>query len=447
MKKPFILIFLLAVFSCGVEVTTESSTNEREIIDLSESSDILTLNQIELDIFFFEARNISRFFGLKDGQEIEVPTTLDLNFEVGENSYGFFSNINRVIQLNGKYDLIEGTVTKFLRDQSIDIDGTTFNLIGFEETTNGDFLLFDKENLDFIQLEEGFDINESTPIYLLDNKLYYVKSIPGSISDIKYIDLDNINAPPVLHHSSEFLTSFLINSQKDFLIRLAGNLGTRYLYRETNVELESESGSEPLGFRFVGLDGKFYGQHFINNANRPVKGFHSIDVNSDFAVHNEIFSFDTNDYPNFSNMGEADIVIPNPLRNTDIIISQTPIGLYFYEFSTNPVEVIPVDIELTISSFPYADYLSNEFFIVRDTYPASSDRRLRKFDFENYTSQAEVNLGNSDNGILIHQNNGSIFGLSTQNGGNSKLFEIKMDNSIEEFEMSNRISGYFSVIQ
>ena len=452
MKKSFVLILVLTVFSCDVEVTTQetSTTDEREIIDLSESSDILTLNKVDLDILFFGARNISSFLGLKDGEEIKVPVTLDFDFELQEDSYGFYSNINSVYYLNEKYDLIEGSVTKFLRNQNVVKGGTTFNIIGFEETTEGEYLIFDKENLDFIGLEEGFHIDALSPIQLLDNRLYYIKRIPErSISDIKYIDLSNINAPPILQHSSEFpVSSFLINSEMDFFIRLAGTLGTRFLSNGNNVEQEPEDGSEPLLYHFVGLDGKFYAQYYTPTLNTFLRGFHSIDVNLDSVVQTEVLFYDSSNFSNYS-LGQSEIVIPNPMRNTNLIISQSlgPTTLYLYEFSTNPGEITSIDIEITISSFPYVDYYNSDYFIIRDTYASSSERRLRKFDFQNYSSQAEVSLGDSDNGILFSHNDGSIYCLNTQHGQNARLLQIRSDNTIVEVELSYPVRGLFSVIE
>lgn len=451
MKKSYFLILALFVFSCSVEVTTEetSTTDERETIDLSKSSDILTLNKLDLDILFFGASNISSFLGIKDGEEIKVPVTLDFDFELQEDSYGYYSNIKNVYYLNEKYDLIEGSVTKFLNNQSIVKGGTTFNIIGFRETTEGEYLILDKENLDFKELEEGFDINPLWPIQLIGNKLYYIKNIQGGAqSDIKYMDLNNIAAPPVLHHSSEYISSFLINAEMDFFIRLGGTLGTRFLSNGNSVEQEPEHGSEPLLNHFVGLDGKFYAQYYTPTVNTFLRGFHTIDVNLESVLQTEVLFYDSNSFSNFY-LGKSEIVIPNPLRNTNLIISQSlgPTTLYLYEFSTNPGEISAVDIEITISSFPYVDYYNNDYFIIRDTYASSSERRLRKFDFQNYNSQAEVSLGDSDNGILFNHNNGSIYCLKTQHGQNARLLEIRSDNTIKEVELSYPVRGLFSVIE
>ena len=432
-----------SLISCVTE-SEFSDLPELNVIDVSTSSDILILENTQVDIFFYNSLN-SRFFGIKDNQELEIPVSLDLEFDIPKDSYGFNAHVEKLIQVNDRYDLVKGSVVKFIETQNFVRNDTIFRIQGFNKESNGDFLLFDKQTYNFIDLEEGFWINDFVynPIQVINDKLFYIKNISWNTADeIKFIDLNNLSSEPQLFYSSEHIISFIINSQMDLHFRSGIGLINRYVSHQTGQEIEFFDVDNPLKLHFIGLDGEFYAQSFFGSLEQPAKGFYSIDIQGNFVDASEIFFFNSNDYPSISFLGDSDIVIPNTLRNNNLIIG-TNTGMYIYELFTDIVSINPIDIEY--NSLDYVGYYENEFLILIDFFSSEGDYRLRKFSFSNFNTLTEINLGQSNYGIIINPSNGSTYSLAQQNEV-LKFVEIKSDNTITELELTNELYGYFSAI-
>lgn len=449
MKKLILILIISIFFSCVVEENESSVPPEPETVEIEIPSDNLELEHISLDVYFYNTSNNNRFLGINNNVEVEIPVSLNSDFDIPEDTYGFNAYAETLIQVNNRYDLIKGTVTKFFNPQNIVRNDTIFSIQGFSEQTNGEYLLFDKQTFDFIELEEGFYISNQiyNPIQVIDNKMYYIKNIPSNpMSEIKYIDLENIDATPQSLHTSEHIVWFLINQQMDLYIRAGSSFQNKYIYNSTGQELEFFDANNPLKSHFVSIDGDFYAQNYHATLEQLVKGFYSLEIQENNVIGTEIFSFDGDDYPGISYLGDSDIVIPNYSRNNDLIIgTNTGVGsMYIYELNTSLDNINQLDINL--NSIGYVNYYQDDFFVLTDFFNSSSNYRLRKFDLTNFSTLAEFDLGQSENGIIINHNNGSIFSLKTE-GDTVKFIELKIDNTITEIDLSINQYGYFSIIE
>nr|WP_321222441.1 hypothetical protein [uncultured Psychroserpens sp.] len=448
MKKLALFSFTMLFLSCVVEEDTSSLPPEPETVDINLTTNVLTLEHEQLDVFFYTTNSNNRFIGINNNLETELTASLDSEFEIPEDSFGFNAYAESLIQVNDRYDLIKGSVTKFLNTQNIVRNDTIFAIQGFSEQTQSEYLLFDKQTFKFKELEEGFFIANSlyNPIQVIDNKMYYIKNIPSDdLSYINYIDLENPNAPPQTLHASEHIVWFLINQQMDLYIRAGSSFSNTYIpHASTGLELTFFDADNPLKSHFISIDGQIYAQNYLATAEQLVKGIYALQIEDDTVTGTEIFSFNNDNYPGISYLGDSDFVIPNTSRNNDLIIS-TNTGLssmYIYELDVNLGTINPLDIN--INGVGYINYYQNNFFVLSDFFSSSSNYRLRKFDLSNLSTLVEINLGQSINGIIIN-NNGSIFGLKNE-GGDTKLVEIKSNNTIVEIDVSNDLYGYFSII-
>jgi hypothetical protein len=441
MKKLIILLFLT---SCKISDDIDLYSNATEIVT---SSDILSLENNETEVFFFDTID-GKFIGIKNNQQIEVPVSLDLDFDVIEDSYGYRAKINKLIQINDRYDLVEGTVDKFLNSQGLIRNDTLYNIQGFLERTKGNYLLFDKQKFNFIELEDGFYINNfvENPIQVMNEKFFYLKKGQNGYKDeIKYLDLNDLSIEPQTFYSFEDIRSFIINHKMDLIFN--SKEGNRYISNETGKEFFVDN--DLLNSFFIGIDKKFYAsQSYSLTFDSPLRAIYNIDIKGNSVVQTENFYFDSNNYPEISFLGYSDIVIPN--YNNNIIISKNngTGSIYFYEFYPEINTINPLDI--VINGVDYVDYYNNDFLIITDHYN-SSNIRLRKIDFSNLSSTIEIDLGPSENGIILNKSNGSIFGLSTKldlstKSQISKLIEIKKNNTITEIELTNPLHSYFSII-
>lgn len=449
MKKLILIHVIFLIISCVVEVNESSEPPEPETVETDIPSDNLELEHIPIDVYFYNTSNNNRFIGINNNQEIEIPVSLNSEFDIPEDTYGFNAYAETLLQINNRYDLIKGTVTKFLNPQNIIRNDTVFSIQGFSQQTNGEYLLFDKQTFDFIELEEGFYIANQiyNPVQVIDNKMYYIKNIPSNpMSEVKYIDLENIDATPQSLHTSEHIVWFLINQQMDLYIRAGSSFQNKYIYNSTGQELEFFETNNPLKSHFIGVDGNFYAQNYFANLEQWVKGFYSLDIQENTVIGTEIFSFDDDDYPGISFLGDSDIVIPNSSRNNNLIIgTNTGVGsMYIYELNTSLGSINPLNINL--NGIGYVNYYQNDFFVLTDFFNSSNNYRLRKFNLSNFSTLAEFDLGQSENGIIINYNNGSIFSLKTE-GNTVKFIEIKIDNTVTEIDLTYNQYGYFSIIE
>lgn len=448
MKKLTFVIITLLFTSCIVEENESSTPPEPETIEIDISSDLLFLEHNQLDVFFFNTGSNNRFNGINDGVEVEISTSLNSEFDIPEDTYGYNSFAETLIQVNDRYDLIKGTVTKFLNPQNITRNDTIYAIQGFNEQTTGEYLLFDKQTFNFIELEEGFFIANLlyNPIQVIENKLYYIKNIPSNVmSEIKYLDLENIDAQPQSLHTSEHIVWFLINQQMDLYIRAGASFGNKYIPHTTGQELEFFDLNNPLKSHFVSIDGSFYAQNYFASLEQIVKGFYSLNIQDSFVIGAEIFSFENDNYPGISFLGDSDVVIPNLSRNNDLIIgTNTGEGsMYIYELNTSLGSINPLDI--VINGIGYVNYYQESFFILTDFFNSSNNYRLRKFDLSNLSTLVEINLGPLQNGVILNKSNGSVFILKIE-GDASKLVELTTNNTIIELELTNNQYGYFSII-
>ena len=447
--KKLILIIIISIFiSCVVEENESSVPPEPETVEIDIPSDNLELEHIPLDVYFYNTSDNNRFIGINNNVEVEIPVSFNTEFDIPEDTYGFNAYAETLIQVNNRFDLIKGTVTKFLNPQNIVRNDTIFSIQGFSQQTNGEYLLFDKETFDFIELEEGFYITNQihNPIQVIDNKMYYIKNIPSNpMSEIKYIDLEDIDATPQSLHTSEHIVWFLINQQMDLYIRAGSSFQNKYIHNSTGQELDFFDANNPLKSHFVSIDGNFYAQNYLATLEQLVKGFYSLEIQQNNVIGTEIFSFDDDDYPGISYLGDSDIVIPNSSRNNDLVIgTNTGVGsMYIYELNTSLGSINPLNI--IINGTGYVNYYQNDFFVLTDFFNSSNNYRIRKFDLSNFSTLAEINLGQSENGIILNRNNGSIFSLKTE-GDVIKFFELKTDNTISEIELTYNQYGYFSII-
>jgi hypothetical protein len=449
MKKLILIPIISIFFSCVVEENESSIPPEPETVEIEIPSDNLELEHISLDVYFYNTSNNNRFLGINNNVEVVIPVSLNSDFDIPEDTYGFNAYAETLIQVNNRYDLIKGTVTKFLNPQNIVRNDTIFSTQGFSEQTNGEYLLFDKQTFNFIELEEGFYIANQlyNPIQVIDNKMYYIKNIPSNpMSEIKYIDLENIDATPQSLHTSEHIVWFLINQQMDLYIRAGSSFQNKYIHNSTGQELEFFDANNPLKSHFVGIDGNFYAQNYFANLEQWVKGFYSLDIQENTVIGTEIFSFNDDDYPGISFLGDSDIVIPNYSRNNNLIIgTNTGVNsMYIYELNTSLGSINQLDINL--NGLGYVNYYQDDFFVLTDFSNSSGNYRLRKFDLSNFTTLAEFDLGQSENGIIINNNNGSVFSLKTE-GDTVKFIELKIDNTVTEIDLTYNQYGYFSIIE
>jgi hypothetical protein len=118
--------------------------------------------------------------------------------------------------------------------------------------------------------------------------------------------------------------------------------------------------------------------------------------------------------------------------------------MYIYELNTSLGSINPLDI--IINGTGYVNYYQNDFFVLSDFFNSSNNYRLRKFDLSNLSTLAEINLGQSENGIILNYNNGSIFSLKRE-GDTVKFIELKIDNTVTEIELTYNQYGYFSIIE
>ena len=449
MKKLILIPIISIFFSCVVEENESSIPPEPETVEIEIPSDNLELEHISLDVYFYNTSNNNRFLGINNNVEVVIPVSLNSDFDIPEDTYGFNAYAETLIQVNNRYDLIKGTVTKFLNPQNIVRNDTIFSTQGFSEQTNGEYLLFDKQTFNFIELEEGFYIANQlyNPIQVIDNKMYYIKNIPSNpMSEIKYIDLENIDATPQSLHTSEHIVWFLINQQMDLYIRAGSSFQNKYIHNSTGQELEFFDANNPLKSHFVGIDGNFYAQNYFANLEQWVKGIYSLDIQENTVIGTEIFSFNDDDYPGISFLGDSDIVIPNYSRNNNLIIgTNTGVNsMYIYELNTSLGSINQLDINL--NGLGYVNYYQDDFFVLTDFSNSSGNYRLRKFDLSNFTTLAEFDLGQSENGIIINNNNGSVFSLKTE-GDTVKFIELKIDNTVTEIDLTYNQYGYFSIIE
>lgn len=444
--KILVLGLPLILFSCVTVIDEEYSSQPplNELIEIL--PDALTLDYQALDVIFFTTNNSNRYTGIKDGVEVELSVTLDTDVAIPENTYGFNSYAENVIPVNDRYDLIEGRISKFLYPQEVIRNGNLFSIEGFNEETSTAYLLFDKQTLTFKEMEEGFYILNTlkNPIQVIDNKMYYLKNNPQEVmSEIKYLDLDNIEATPTTVYTAENMVWFLINDQM-ILYTKASAAVDRYVDLSTGMELNYIPAAEPLKSHFVSIDGRFYAQNYINSSSQLVRGFYALDVQNTALEGTPVYSFNSNDYPGISYLGDSDIVVHNPIRNNDLVIGfNTGVGsMYIYEFNGGSGTIDPVN--LPINSPQHVDF-NDRVFTITDYDIASNNYQLRKIDLANFNTLSTLNLGQLQNGVIFNQSNGSVFSLKTQNNV-STLVELKNDNSITEIELINNQYGYFSII-
>jgi hypothetical protein len=444
--KIIALSLFLSLWSCVTVIDEEYSSQPpaNELIEITPES--LTLDYQPLDVFFFTTNNDNKFTGIKDGVEVELSVTLDTDVDIPANTYGFNAYAQQVIPVNDRFDLIQGRVTKILYPQEVVRNGSLFSIEGFNEQTSAEYLLFDKQTLTFREMEEGFYLSNTLrkPIQVIDNKMYYLINNPQEVmSKIKYLDLDNITAAPTTVYTAEYMVWFLINDQ--MILYTKGSASSdRFVDLSTGQEMSYAATTEPLKSHFVSIDGGFYAQNYITSSTQLVRGFQSLDVQNTAVVATPVYSFNSNDYPGISYLGDSDMVVPNPIRNNDLIIGvNTGVGsMYIYEFNGDLGTIDPVS--LPINSPQQVDF-NDRFFTITDYDIASNNYQLRKIDLSNLNTVATIDLGQLQNGVILNQNNRSIFSLKSENNV-STLVELKSDNSITEIALTNNQYGYFSVI-
>lgn len=443
----FLLLFIASIFtSCVVEKEENQNTNKQ--VEVIANSDILKLEYEIVDVFFHSTNFRDRFIGIKNNQELEIPVSLDLKFDIPKNSYGFRAGTGQLIQLNDRYDLIQGSVTKFLKSQNITRNDTIYAIKGFSEVTKGEYLLFDKQNLTFIELEDGFWTNMfvDKKVQVLDNKLYYIKKTPlNSTNEIRYIDLDDLTLSPQTLHTSSDIISFLINNQMDIYIESGIGIKDKYISHLNGQVLEFDEADYPLKLNFVGEDGKFYAQKHSLGLDRTAEGFYSIEIQNNQLIGSSIFSFNHNKYPGTLYLGNATRTIPNSVRKNNVIIDgNSGINtMNFYELNTATGNINRLNTTLDYTY--YTDYKAGDFFIIKDVPNKVVNYRLRKFAFSDLHLISEIYIGNIDNGIILNQNNSSVYSLKTNNKGSS-FIELKSDNSVNEIPLTTYHNGYFSII-
>lgn len=451
--KPYVNSFLwfsTALFFTSCVVVTEEEYSsvppDNDIFEVSPAD--LTLNYEPLDVFFFNTVNNNYYTGIKNGVEVQLTSILNTEVDIPEATYGFYTYAESVINVNARYDLIKGRMSKFLSPQEITIDGHPYSIEGFNEETSGEYLLFDKQTYEFIELEDGFTINNSlyNPIQVIDNKLYYLNlNAQGTMSEIKYLNLDNINASPTTVYTGEYILQFLINPEMEMYAR-SGSSNDKFVNLNTGNVREYTDLNNPLSSYFIGVDGGFYAQNHFGAISQPVRGFYSMVPQGATVISTPLFTFNSADYPGISYLGNSDIVVPNTMRDRDLIIStNTGVGsMYIYEFNSDLGTIDPVDVQL-IDPLTAA-YHDDQFLVMQDYDFANNSYRLRKIDLSNYNTAATILLGRLQNGVGINQNSGSIFSLRNENNV-STFIELNRNNSITEIELTSDQYGYFSVIQ
>lgn len=449
MKNGYFFLISLLVLSCSSEQIVRES--QPEFVTIENMEERLSLEYFDVDVFFYNSiPGNPRFIGINNNQEVEIPVQLDLNLQLPQDSYGYYSYVDKVSKLNNRYDLISGYVKTFVQEQEVERNDTIYSIPGFSKQTSGDYFLFDKETFNFIELEEGFTINGvfQSPLQIIDNKFYYLYRVIGESLEtkIKYLDLNDETLTPQVYHSDEYISSFLFNENMDLSYV---TLPVNYRYRKyknhqsNSIMIESDEIPVSLGNHFKGLDGAFYGQSIYGTIPPIPYGFYKVDVNSNSLTATELFLFDE-DNSEVLDFGRSDFVVPNSNRNTNVIISEYS-GLditYAYEFNATQGTISPIN--LRVDSPHFVDYYNNNYFVIVD-FEDSGETRIKKIDLDSYSMEINDELGYIDNGVFIDKNDGALYYLSTQNDI-SNFVKVRSNNTTERIPLSLVLSSCFSLI-
>lgn len=443
-------LFVFLLVSC-VRID-DGSDQEIEFVEVSielNAEKITIDNTEDVDVFFFSYREGTGFVGIKDNVEVDISVNLDSEFSIEPNYFGYSSSIEKVIQLNDKYDLLKGTVFKFIQAHDIERNDTIFKIEPTGKLIADDtFLLFNKKKYEFVSLEDGFDIINLSelPRHLIDNKLYYRKSGYGGANDaIRFIDLNDPLLQPETLISAEYITRFAFNSNMDLFYGGGATSLNRFVHSQTNNVMNVSGLNYGLISHFTGLDGEFYAQSFLGSLQQPRLGFYKIEVGPDQLNTNNIFIFNRDLYPNHSFLGKANIVISNPKRNSSLIIDsgggQGTLDTYELKYADNSIEYINFPINSLVDIYSF----NNEFVIYND-YISRKEYQLIKINLSDYSEVYSKSLDYFGNNFLLDKLTGSVYFLE-QNNGKTKFNHLSSANELEIFKFENEFYSLFSIIK
>lgn len=448
MKNVILLLLVCLVSSCVYEEDFNDDV-EPITVEVIIPADALRLEDVDLDFFLHTTNQNHKFVGLKNEVDFEIPVILDSEFDIPESNYRFYGYAEAIMQLNDRYDLIRGSSGKQLLPTNITINDTIFAIQGFEKEFDGEYLLFDKKTLNHVELEEDFYINDwiYNPVQIIGNHMYYITRNPfNQTSKIRYIDLENIDLEPQTFHSSTNpILEFMISPQMDLYLWSSPNNIHYYVKNSSSEELQYMDFNNPINPHFIASDGNFYAQSYWTSLQRPIKSIRSIDILDDSIASQEVYNWGDDNLP-FSYMGHSDIVIPNPIRNNDLIISagggQGTMSIYEFNYSNGSVN--PIDI--TIGGFDSASHYLDQYVLIVDYSGDFFSPRLRKFNFSNFDEVMDLEYTYSSVlSTLINKNNGFVYSFIASENAN-KIIEIDLNNTVKEIPLNYEQTGMFSII-